>query len=137
MAKDADTSRNSERILIDSSGWIEYFSNGRLCGAFSEYIESANPANTISSPIIIYEVYKKLKTIFGEDMAIEVTAHIQSYTTIIELDQNVALKAADLSLERKISMADSFILATSILTSSKVVTSDEHFKGMEEAIYIN
>lgn len=137
MAKDADIPRNGERVLIDSSGWIEYFSNGRLCSAFSNYIENANPANTVSSPIIIYEVYKKLKTVFGEDTAIEATAHIQSYTHVMEINQNVALKAADLSLERKISMADSFILATAVLTNSKVVTSDEHFKDMKEAIYIN
>ena len=72
-------------ILIDSSGWIEYFSAGPLADKFGTYIENANTENTITSIISVYEVYKKIKKERSEEDALEAYAQI-SKTKIIEIE---------------------------------------------------
>ncbi len=81
---------------------------------------------------MIYEVYKKLKRQMGEELALEVQAHLAE-TRVIELTVEIASKAADVSIERGLSMADSIIYATAEATNSKIKTSDNHFKGLPSA----
>jgi predicted nucleic acid-binding protein len=57
-----------------------------------------------------------------------------SSTTIIPVDENVALSAADMSMKYGLSIADAIIKATADLCEAKIVTSDEHLgklKGVQ------
>lgn len=51
-------------------------------------------------------------------------------TRVVDLTPEIALIAADLSLERKLPMADAVILATARLHEAEVVTSDADFAGI-------
>ncbi len=123
-----------KHYIIDSCGWIEYLSDGPLADSFSRYIEQATPKEYFTPSIVIYEVYKRLRTIYSEEEAMKAIAHIKYLTTIIDMTESIALKAADLSFERKIPMADSIILASSLMTDSTIVTCDSDFKDMDGII---
>ena len=122
-------------ILIDSFGWIEYFTNGPLADKYAKYIETASHINTLTPTIVIYEVYKVIKREAGEDKALEAYAQLKN-TKIIPLDENITLSAADISLEFGIPMADSVIYATAKRFDAKIVTSDPHFKGKYGVLFI-
>jgi predicted nucleic acid-binding protein len=117
--------------LVDSYGWIEYFANGLLAEKYGKYIESASEENTVTPTIVVYEVYKKVKREKGEEKAMEAYAQI-ARTKIIPLDESLAMDAADFSLELKLGMADAIIYATAKREKAKIVTSDEHFKGLKD-----
>lgn len=123
-------------VLIDSYGWMEYFSDGPLADKYARYIKKANTSEYITPSIVLYEVYKKIKREKNEEKALESYAYIVSYTRILPLDGKTSLEAAEKSLKYGLGMADSIILATAANNNAKIVTSDEHFKNLDNAIYI-
>jgi predicted nucleic acid-binding protein len=135
--KKIDTKPSSKGIfIIDSYGWIEYFSGGKSASEYAGYIENANPQNFISPTIILYEVYKKILSVYNEEKAMEAAAHIKYTTKLIDLSDNLAISAAETSLKQKLPMADAIILTTAKKYNAKVITSDNHFKGLDSVIFI-
>ncbi len=118
--------------LVDSSGWIEYLSAGKNAGAFSKPIEDTK--RLIVPTVCIYEVFKKLILSFSEDKALLAVAGMYE-GKIVNIDQQVALWAAKLSIEHKLPMADSIILAISQMTKSEIWTQDADFKGIDRVHY--
>jgi PIN domain nuclease of toxin-antitoxin system len=55
---------------------------------------------------------------------------------VIDITTNISMKAAKLSLEHKIPMADSIILAAGLLYQATVWTQDADFKGLKEVKFI-
>src|SRR3990172_2966180 len=119
--------------VVDSSGWIEYFVNGRNADFFNSPIRATD--NLLVPTICLYEVFKRILLELGEDEALQVTG-IMSLGTIVELNRDIAIHAANISLELKLAMADSIILATARVNNAKLWTQDEHFKGSEGVKYI-
>lgn len=123
-------------ILIDSYGWIEYFANGPLAERYAVFIEKVNAENTVTPTVVIYEVYKRIKSIKGEQKALEAYAQV-SRTKIVELTGPLSLKAADISIALDLGMADSIVVATAKAYDAEVVTSDEHLRRLERVKFIN
>lgn len=123
-------------FIIDSFGWIEYFSEGKSAKEYARYIEKANPQNFISPTIILFEVYKKILSVYNEEKAMEAAANIKYATKLIDLSDNLAISAAEISLKQKLPMADAIILTTAKNYKAKVITSDNHFKGLDLVIFI-
>jgi predicted nucleic acid-binding protein len=122
-------------ILIDSYGWIEYFTEGPLANAYAKYIEEANEENNITPTIVVYEVYKKLKNKKGEQNALEAYAQI-TRTKIIELTAKLSLEAAETNQSTGLGMADSIVLATARAHNAQIITSDLHLKDIKETKFI-
>ena len=118
--------------LIDSYGWIEYFAEGPLAEKYAAYIESATRENTFTPSIVIFEVYRRLKAKRDEQMALEAYAQMTE-TKLVELDDQLALAAADIRLETRLGMADSFVLTVARRHGAKIITSDRHFEKVPEA----
>ena len=57
-------------------------------------------------------------------------------TKIVPLSEEIALLAAEISLKHTLPMADAVVYATAIKEICPVVTSDPHFKGLENVIYL-
>lgn len=55
---------------------------------------------------------------------------------VISLSTPIALSAADFSIEYKLSFADSIIYASAKFHKAELITSDNHFKGLSEVVYI-
>ncbi len=85
--------------------------------------------------ICIYEVFKKILTERGEEMAIRITAQLKKYR-VVSLDENIAMIAAKISYEQRIPMADSVIYATARTFNATVWTQDEDFKELPNVKYI-
>ncbi|MFH0863381.1 MAG: type II toxin-antitoxin system VapC family toxin [Candidatus Altiarchaeota archaeon] len=123
-------------VLIDSYGWIEYFCDGRLAHRYAAHIDKADKNQYFTPSVVIYEVYKRLKSSVGRDKAIEAHAYITHYTTVINLDEALALDAADISVAEELGMADAIIYATARRHKALIVTSDQHFKDKKNVEYI-
>ncbi len=127
---------NNNKYVIDSYGWIEYFSGGKLLNKYAKYIENCSPGSHFTPSIIIYEVYKKIRSSYEEEDAINAIMHIQNYTTIIDIDTDFAIKGAEISINEKLPMADALIKACAVKLEAMIITSDPHFKGMNNVIFI-
>lgn len=119
--------------VVDSSGWLEYFTGGENDTFFAPVIE--DPVNVIVPTISIFEVFKRVLMEKNRDDALEAIA-VMYEAQVVDLDRTLALMAAELSVELKLPMADSIILATARAYSALLWTQDEHFKGLPEVNYI-
>jgi predicted nucleic acid-binding protein len=119
--------------VVDSSGWLEYLSDGANADFFAPAIRDVE--NLVTPTICIYEVFKRVLIQMGEEKALETVGAI-SFGHIIELTHDIALEAARLSAELQLAMADSIILATARLYHATLWTKDAHFAGMEDVKFI-
>ena len=120
--------------LVDSSGWLEYLSDGPNASFFEEPL-AGEPDKLLVPTLCLYEVFRVVLRERGENDAIQAAALMQ-HGQLVELTGPIALLAARLSLDFKIPMADSIILATAHLQEAVIWTEDEHFKGLRKVKYI-
>ena len=119
--------------VVDSSGWLEYLADAANAGFFASAIE--NVTDLIVPSISLYEVFKRVHRESGEDEALKVAGQMMQ-GRIIELDTPMALRAARVSIEFGLPMADSIILATARAHGAMLWTQDEHFKGIERVQFV-
>jgi len=118
--------------LVDTSGWIEYFFASTNADYFADPIEDTE--KLIVPVVCLYEVFKKVRTVADEGRALRSVAQMKQ-GRVVELSEEVALRAALISLEHKLPMADSFIYATAQLERATVWTQDIDFKGLSGVNY--
>ncbi len=117
-------------ILVDSSGWIEYFTDGPLADEFAPYLE--NLAEVVTPTIVILEVYRVIRRQRSEEAATAAVAQMQK-TSVVDLDQFLALSAADVSIDHGLAMADAIVYATARTKGVDMVTGDADFAGLSGA----
>ena len=122
-------------ISIDSYGWIERFTNGPKASQYNQVIESTEPKNIVTSMVVLYEVYKKIKKLKGEEEALLATAAL-SQTTIVPIDQTIALEAADYSLENNMHFSDALVYATARHWKAKLYTSESDLGALKSVCLI-
>jgi hypothetical protein len=88
--------------VIDSSGWVEYFVNGSNADLFASPIQDRE--NLLVPTICLYEVFKRVLLEFGEDKALEIAGEMLS-GVVVDLDRDIAIHAAQISLGSKLAMA--------------------------------
>ncbi len=120
-------------VLVDSSGWIEYFIAGPLARRYESYL--ARTEQVITPTIVLYEVYKKVKRERGEGTALLVAGRLNS-THVVVLTPGIALLAADLSLRHGLAMADAIVYATAVDQDAELVTSDADLRGLPGVTYL-
>lgn len=113
--------------LVDSSGWLEYFADGRNAKFFAPALEDTE--NLIVSTINVYEVFKRVLQQRGEDAALQAAA-LMHQTGVVDVTSPIAMDAVKLNAELKLPMADSLILATARSCGAILWTQDTHFKGL-------
>ncbi len=109
--------------VVDSSGWLEYFTDSDRAPLFASAIEDAE--NLFVPVISIYEVFKKVLRERGEDDALQVASMMQ-VGQLVDLDCALALEAA----RHPLPLADSIIYATAMHHKATLWTQDEHFKDL-------
>lgn len=122
-------------IALDSFGWIERFTNGPKAGKYNKVIDQAHPDEIITSVVVLYEVYRKIRKLKGEQVALQDIA-VLTQTRIVPLDQTIALEAADFNLEYGLHFSDALVYATARHFNAELCTSDEHFKAIPFVNYI-
>ena len=119
--------------VVDSSGWLEYFADGPNAKFFAAPIEAT--ADLVVPTISLYEVFKRILQQRGEGAALQTVALMQQ-GQVVELSAPISLSAARISVDRKIPMADSVILATAHAYEASLWTQDADFKGIAGVKYI-
>ena len=119
--------------IVDSSGWLEYFADGPNADFFAPAIE--NTSNLIVPSLSLYEVFKRILQQRGEGDALQAIA-VMIQGAVVDLDLDLALSAARVSVDLGLPMADSVILSTAQAHKAILWTQDADFKGMEGVRYI-
>ena len=118
--------------LVDTSGWIEYFFEEKNASYFAEPIEDIS--KLIVPVICIYEVFKKVNIVADEARALQAVAQMRQGQLIV-LSEEIALKAALISIKYKLPMADSLIYATGHLENAMIWTQDVNFQDLPGVKY--
>ena len=119
--------------VIDSSGWLEYFAKGPNTTFFKPVIH--NTEALLVPTICLYEVYKRIAAQRDEEEALSAIAWMAT-GEVVDLNQEIAIQAADFSREHKLAMADSIIYATARAFQATLWTQDAHFSGLEGVEFI-
>jgi predicted nucleic acid-binding protein len=120
-------------ILVDSSGWIDFFTDGGNAAKYGSYLEKLS--EIVTPTIVLYEVYKLVKRERTEEEALLAAAQIQK-TRIVPLSDSLALAAADVSLEFRLAMADSIVYATARAENAELVTSDSDLRDLPGVTFL-
>ena len=119
--------------LVDSCGWLEWFTEGSMAEEYRPYLEKND--ELLIPAIVLYEVYKVLKRGVGEDKALLAVGYMKN-APVIPLDANLALRAADIALQYGLAMADAIVFATALTHECLLITSDSDLKGLNGVKYL-
>ena len=115
--------------VVDSSAWIEYFTGGPNAKFFEPPI--VNRAELVVPTMVLLEVYKHIRRHQGRDDALKAVAGMKQ-GEVQDLDERLALYAAEIGVEYGLPLADSVILATARLHEATLWTQDSDFEGMDD-----
>jgi len=114
--------------IFDSSVWIEILGSGPLAKFCQKELHLHG--KVIVPSLVLYEVYRKVATQISEDQGLSVVAMLSQYQ-VVDLTREVALLAADLSIQNRLGMADSMVLAHAQSIGAVLVTLDNDFVGVD------
>ena len=118
--------------VVDSCAWLEYFAGGPNAGFFGRAIEATD--DLVVPTLSLYEVFKRILQQRTEGDALTAVALMQQ-GTVAELDARIALSSARISVDLRLPMADSVMLATARTFGATFWTQDEHFQGLPGVRY--
>ena len=118
--------------VVDSSAWLEYFANGPNAAFFAPAIEKTS--DLLVPSLTLYEVFKRVLQQRDEGHALQAVA-VMEQGSVIDLDAPLALIAARTSVEHRLPLADSVVLATARTHDAVLWTQDADFKGMAGVEY--
>lgn len=118
--------------VVDSSGWLEYFADGPNAEKFAPAIQ--NTRELIVPTLSIYEVFKRVLQQRGATAGLRAVALMRQGREVV-LDTTLALTAAKLSVDLKLPMADSIILATARSYRATLWTQDADFEAIDGVKY--
>lgn len=113
--------------IVDSSGWLEYFSGGPNSDKFEVPLKDAS--SLIVPVITIFEVFKVVLRETGENEALQAIASMQK-GSVIDLNTSIALNASRISLKYSLPMADSIIFSTAQSYECVIWTQDSDFENL-------
>lgn len=113
--------------VVDSSGWIEYLTDGPHAAFFAPAIE--RPSTLIIPALSLFEVFRWSLRNSSENAALEAVALMQQ-SRVVELSAPLSLSAASLSHKHKLPRADSIIYATAQAFDAELWTQDADFAGL-------
>ena len=114
--------------VVDSSAWIEFFVGGPNSDHFRTPI--TNTDDLLVSSITLLEVYKWTLRRSGREQALRAVAAMRQ-ARVVDLDESLALEAAELGLKHKLPLADSVIYATARSGGAELWTQDADFDGLD------
>ena len=118
--------------VVDSSAWLEYFADGPNADEFAAAIQDS--ANLVVPTITLFEVFKRIRVQRDSEIALRAVSQMRR-GTVVQLDADLAIAAADLSADLNMALADSVILATARAHDATVWTQDADFEGLENVEY--
>ena len=119
--------------VVDSSGWLEYLADGPNAQFFAPAVEDV--AALVVPTISLYEVFERVLQQADEGAALQAVAAMQQ-GRVVDLTDSLALRAATVSVELKLPMADSIILTTARAHGATLWTQDDDFANVKGVRYV-
>jgi predicted nucleic acid-binding protein len=117
----------SDRVVVDSSGWLEYMTDGTKANLFAPYFEGEQ--QVLVPAIVFYEVRKILLLRRSKELA-DVFVSQALNRILVHVDEWIALNAASLGIHHQLAMADALIYAAARYHTAELITSDAHFANL-------
>lgn len=118
--------------VVDSSAWIEFFVDGPNAKEFSKPVRDL-PALVVPS-VTILEVYRYVLRERNREQALQAAATMRQ-GTVVDLDEGLAIEAAELGASHGLPLADSIIYGTTLAHDAILWTQDGHFEGLDHVEY--
>jgi len=118
--------------IVDSSGWLAFFADEPNAKHF--LLPLRDTASLVVPTITIYEVFKVVLRESTESDALQSVAAMQK-GTVVDLTTKIAIAASKLSLQNRLPMADSVILATAREFNTRIWSQDSDFEDFPEVEY--
>ncbi len=118
--------------LVDSSGWVEFLVDGPNASFFAPPIRDTE--NLIVPVICLYEVFKKFNLVGDEGDAYQAAGQMK-LGRIVNITEDIALTAAQVSIKHKLPLAESMIYTMARIHKAILWTQDDHFSGLEGVKY--
>lgn len=118
--------------VVDSSGWIEYFTDAAGASFFAPAIEDIK--TLVVPTIVLNEVLRKTLRDSGDDGARTVLMALRQ-GRLVPLDEEIAESAARIGLALRLPLADAIVLATARREKATLWTRDADFEGMQGVRY--
>lgn len=119
--------------VVDSSGWLEFFADGPNAGFFSAALSDTD--RLVVPTISLLEVFRRVLQLRGENPALQAIAQMRQ-GRVVDLDADLAIRAASLGLTHKLPLADSVMLATARAHGAILWTQDADFDGIDGVRYV-
>lgn len=112
--------------LFDSTIWLDYL----IKGSFKEKIEQEEIFSL--SSFSLFEIKRRLLNIkeLKKTEIEEKISYIKSKSIVINLDEKIAEKSAEIAEEKQLGAADSIIYTTAILNKAILITLDNDFRNL-------
>ncbi|MDO8458993.1 MAG: type II toxin-antitoxin system VapC family toxin [Burkholderiaceae bacterium] len=119
--------------VVDSSGWIEFFTAGASGPLFKPVIEQRDQ---LLVPVIsIYEVYKILSRKLPAG-AVTSCIDVMRLGRVLDLTDRRAVAAADIAGKHKLAMADAVIYSMAREFDATLWTQDVDYEGLAGVKYL-
>ncbi|MBX7147627.1 type II toxin-antitoxin system VapC family toxin [bacterium] len=114
-------------VVLDSSVWIEILLGSKTGEKAKHYLKT--PKNLYVPSLVLYEVYKKIKKTLDEEKAFYAVS-LMKKGSVVDLNEGLAIEAADLALKYDLAMADAIVYGTAQVSEARLVTADYDFHGL-------
>lgn len=120
-------------VVVDSSGWIEFFTGGPNAGRFAKAIERTG--ELVVPTISIVEVCRWVMREASTADALTVAATMKQ-GRVVPLEEGLAVIAAEISHKHRLPLADGIIYATARAAAAELLTQDADLKGLPGVSYV-
>ena len=118
--------------IVDASGWIEFFLAGTNGPKFKPVIE--NTSELLVSSVNMYEVHRVLSRKLPAELR-DMCLQVMRRAPVIELNDERAIAASELSLKHGLAMADAAMYAIALEHKAVLWTQDADYQGLKGVKY--
>ena len=127
------------KYVIDSYAWLEYFMGTKAGEKIKEIIE--NSEEKLTPTICLAEVYSKTLKVDNPELAEKQKSFIKERSALVHLDELIVIESAKQNFQQRKEiagwgLADSIVYATALVKKAAVLTGDEHFKKLENVVFV-
>lgn len=113
--------------IVDSSGWIEYFTAGRNGPYFKTIIDDTD--QLLVPTIALYEVHKRLWQLVPAEI-VATCVEVMRKATVIPLTAERAVAASNIAQQYQLAMADAMMYSIAIEHQATFWTQDADYQGL-------
>ncbi|MDI6860201.1 MAG: PIN domain-containing protein [Methanocellales archaeon] len=123
-------------LIVDAFAWVEFIIGSDRGRRVKKYIEGDELITLTTTLSELKEYALRNNRDFDEILPL-----LYGTSRIVEIDEEIGIKAGETNYERKKivkgwGMMDSHVLASSVVLGARILTGDQHFRDVKNAIMV-